>query len=132
MSNRFFSRGYLALATTLLCLPACSKPKPNAPTQDFAQRYRCPVKSVSSAKEGSERMRVSGCGESELYVRRCGNRGGAMPPSDAHQPITEQEARVPRTAPPPLSEQGCAWSRQQKLPDPPAGSAPAPKWLSEP
>ena len=132
MSNRFFSRGYLALATTLLCLSACSKPKPNAPTQDFAQRYRCPVKSVSSAKEGSERMRVTGCGESELYVRSCGNRGGAMPANVAHQPLNEADAKSPMPAQAPYNEQGCAWARQQKRPAPPPGGAPPPKWLSEP
>jgi hypothetical protein len=132
MCNRFFSRGWLvALATTFLCLTGCSKPKPNAPTQDFAQRYRCPVKAVTSAKEGSDRMRVTGCDESEVYVRRCGNRGGALPAVESHQPPTEGETHSAAT-PPPFSEQGCAWSRQQKLPDPPPGSPPQPKWLSEP
>ena len=132
MRNRFLSRGWLTLATTLLCLTGCSKPKPNAPTQDFAQRYRCPVKTVSSAKEGSDRMRVSGCGESALYVRSCGNRGGALPANIAHQAPNEADAKSPLPAQAPYGEQGCAWARQQKMPAPPAGSAPQPKWLSEP
>jgi hypothetical protein len=132
MCNRFFYRGWLVLATAFLCFTGCNKPKPNAPTQDFAQRYRCPVKTVTSAKEGSDQMRVTGCGESELYVRRCGNRGGAMPANEGHQPLNEADAKSPPPAPAAYGEQGCAWSRQQKLPAPPPGSPPQPKWLSDP
>jgi len=123
-------RSWLALATTLLSLTGCSKPKPNAPTQDFARRHQCPATRVETEKVGGDRMRVTGCGESELYVRRCENRGSASPPFDSHQPVTEGEAKS--SLPQPLnSEQGCAWARQQTMPAPPSGSAPPP-WLSSP
>ena len=133
MRNRFFSRGWLvALATTFSCLTGCNKPKPNAPTQDFAQRHRCPVKSVKSMQEGSDRMRVTGCYESEVYVRRCGNHGGALPPRDSRQPLTEAEARISAPGPLPQSEPGCAWSRELRMPAPATSGAPQPKWLSQP
>jgi len=76
-------------------------------------------------------MRVSGCGEHELYVRSCENHGGASPPLDSHQPPTEGEAKssLPHS---PLSEQGCAWARERPMPAPAAGSAAPPKWLSTP
>ncbi|HYQ47217.1 MAG TPA: hypothetical protein VER11_34840 [Polyangiaceae bacterium] len=128
--KRYLLEGRLALATALLALAGCNKPQPNAPTQDFSRRHQCPATRVENEKIGSDRMRVSGCGESELYVRRCENRGGASPPIESHQPVTEGEARssLPH---PPLSEQGCAWARQQTMPAPPSGSAPPP-WLSSP
>lgn len=123
------SRRWWALAP-LLCLAGCNKPQPNAPTQDFARRHQCPVSRVESTKEGADRMRVTGCGESESYVRSCETRGGALPPNDSHQPITEGEAHsaLPHS---PQSEQGCAWAREH-APAPPAGSGSQPKWLSVP
>jgi len=128
--RKCFSWGWLA-AAAFSCLTSCSKPKPNAPTQDFARRHQCPVGRVETSKEGTDRMRVSGCEESEVYVRSCANRGGALPPVESHQPVTEGEARRPLPQAP-LSEPGCAWAREQKSPPPPAGSAPQPKWLSTP
>jgi hypothetical protein len=118
------------LTVTILCLVGCSKPKPNAPTQDFANRHRCPVTRVQSSKEGADRMRVTGCGESDYYVRSCENRGAVAPPPEQRQPLSEAEARI---APPnpPVGGQGCAWEREHKLPAPPAGSASQP-WLSAP
>ena len=124
-----FTRGWLAMGTMLLCLAGCSKPQPNAPSQDFARRHQCPVKRVESAKEGSDRMRVTGCGESELYVRSCENRAGAFPVNDTRQPVSESEARLSPPAPPPYGVPGCAWAREQRTPAPPAGSASQPKWL---
>jgi hypothetical protein len=132
MGNRFFRGGSLAVAAAVLLLAGCNKPQPNAPSQDFARRHQCPVKTVKSGKEGSDRMRVSGCGESELYVRRCENRPGAVPASVAHQPLNEADVKLPPPAQTPLSEQGCAWARQQTMPAPPPGAPPPPKWLSEP
>lgn len=131
MHKRFFSGGCLALAATFSSLTGCNKPQPNAPSQDFARRHQCPVARVTSFKESAEQMRVKGCGESELYVRTCERRGGAPPAPESRQPLTEGEARLaPR--PPPSSEQGCAWAREQKQPAPPAGSVAPPKWLSVP
>lgn len=79
---------------------------------------------------GKDNMRVTGCGESELYERRCENRGAASPPVESHQPLTESEARMspPRSS---SNDPGCAWARQQTQPPPPAGSVPPP-WLSAP
>jgi hypothetical protein len=130
MCSSFSSRGWIALAATLLCLSGCSKPQPNAPTQDFARRHQCPVKSVRSETEGSDRMRVTGCGESEVYLRTCGNRGAVAPRSEARAPISESEARY-SSAHPPSAQTGCAWSRKQSAPAP-SGGAPQPKWLSDP
>ena len=128
MRIRFCRGGWPALIATCLCLAGCNKPQPNAPTQDFARRHQCPVGRVESAKEGSDLMRVTGCGESELYVRSCGNRGAAPPPTNM-QPLTEGEAHL-QTPQPPAGDQGCAWAREK--PPAPAGSAAQPKWLSNP
>lgn len=128
--RRFFGRSRMVLAASFLCLIGCNKPQPNAPTQDFARRHQCPVKTVKFSKEGADHMRVTGCGESELYVRSCANRAAVLPPSPSPQPMTEGEARLPRTAPP-SSEPGCAWAREQR-PPPPSGSAAQPNWLSVP
>ncbi|HEY0463657.1 MAG TPA: hypothetical protein VGC79_05585 [Polyangiaceae bacterium] len=76
-------------------------------------------------------MRVTGCGESELYVRRCGNRSGTLPVNESLEPVTEAEARFSQRTQPPFSEPGCAWTREQKTPVP-AGGPPQPKWLSDP
>ena len=130
MRKRFFSWGWLALVAPFSCLTGCNKPQPNAPSQDFARRHQCPATRIQSSKEGLDRMRVTGCGESDLYVRSCENRGGASPPFESHQPVTEGEAHNSLPHPPP-SEQGCAWAREQKT-APPAGSASQPKWLSSP
>jgi len=132
MRKRFFSGGWLALAAAFLCLTACSKPQPNSPTKDFARRHQCPVSSVESTKEAWDRMRVSGCGESELYVQSCSNRGGALPANESRQPLSESEARLGLSARPTNAEQGCAWARQQPSLVSPAGSTPQPKWLSTP
>jgi len=132
MPNRSLRRGSLALSAAFLFLSGCNKPQPNAPSQDFARRHQCPIKMVESGKEGSDRMRVTGCGESEMYVRRCESRGGALPANVAHQPLSEADANLPQPSQAPFSEPGCAWARQQTMPPPPAGAAPQPKWLSEP
>jgi hypothetical protein len=81
---------------------------------------------------GPDQMLMTGCGESEVYVRSCGNRDAALPNSEAHQPVTEAEAKFPSAAQPPFNAPGCAWSRKQNTPAPRAGSAPQPKWLSDP
>lgn len=131
MPNRPSSTRWLPLATvTVLCLSGCSKRPPNAPTQDFARRHQCPVTTVKSTEEASNRLRVTGCGESEIYVRSCENKPVAFPASEAHQPILEAEAK--NSPPLPLSEQGCAWTRQQAMPAPSASGAQPPKWLSTP
>jgi hypothetical protein len=134
MQQCFFSRGRLVWvwAGTLLCLYGCSKRQPNAPTQDFARRHQCPVSRVESAKEGSDRLRVTGCGDSELYVRGCGNRARAVPATEPRQPITEAEAKFSPAPEAPFSEPGCAWTRQQRTSPTPGGAAPQPKWLSDP
>jgi len=132
LGTRLLSKGglVLVLAVTLPMTAACSKPQPNAPSQDFAQRHRCPIGSLESIKEGTDRMRVSGCGESELYVRSCENPAGAQPPPRADQPMTEGEARLSQPRPA-YGEPGCAWTREHKSLAPP-GSVAQPKWLSVP
>ena len=128
--SRFVSRAWRTFAATFLCFVGCNKPQPNAPTQDFAHRHQCPVGRVESVKEGSDHMRVTGCGESEMYVRSCERRDVALPPRESHQPVTEGEARTaqPQQA---FTEPGCAWARQKPVVAP-AGSAAQPKWLSTP
>lgn len=133
MPNRSHSRWMLLLAAiTAHGLAGCSKPQPAAPTQDFARRHDCPVGSVEADKEASNRMRVTGCGESEIYVRTCGSRGASFPESDARQPMTEAEGRHSSPRRPAFDGSGCAWSRQQNLSTTRAGGPTQPKWLSEP
>ena len=114
-----------------LGLVACAKPQPSAPVQDFARRHRCPVSLVESLKEGSSRLRVSGCGESDLYVRSCENKAPAAPASPAQKPLSEAEVKFQPPSQPPFMEQGCAWTRPAPRALPPPGTE-QPKWLSEP
>lgn len=112
-------------------LSSCSKPEPAAPTKDFAQRHQCPVKAVETDKEASDRMRLSGCGQSEIYVRKCENRPVSVPEPQTSQLITEQEARHTPRYRPTFNESGCAWTRQSDMVAPRAGTT-QPKWLSAP
>ncbi len=102
------------LLAAMLLGAGCEKPKPSAPAADFAKRHGCPASRVETLENTSNRMLVTGCGESELYVRRCANRTLAAPPEDKpRQPRSEEEAKFsPATSAPPDSS-GCAWSREQ-------------------
>lgn len=64
--------------------------------------------------EGPDRMRVYGCGKSELFVRRCASRSSPGPVSES-RPVTEVEARAPSPAAGPTPT-GCAWSRATDAP----------------
>jgi len=128
----FFKRSARLVTATALGLAGCSKPQPNAPSQDFARRHQCAVSAVTSDKEASNRMRITGCGESEIYVRNCENSRPSAPVAEPRQQITEAEVRHASPRATSFSEQGCAWTRQQNASAPRADGAPQPKWLSEP
>lgn len=133
MTNCTFLMRWIPLAAVAsLYSVGCSKPEPNAPTKDFARRHHCSENSVESEKEASNRMRVTGCGESEVYVHSCENRGVGLQVSESRQPITEAEAKHNSPRQPPLGEPGCAWTRQQNTATPRANGAQQPKWLSDP
>jgi hypothetical protein len=133
MPNCSFSmRWTLLAAATVLCSVSCSKPQPSAPTQDFARRHQCAVTAVESQKEAPNRMRLTGCGESEIYVRNCENRGVSYPDPQVSQPITEAEAKHSSPRRSNFNEQGCAWTRAQNTSAPRAGGTQQPKWLSPP
>jgi hypothetical protein len=132
MRNSSFPRGWRAVAATAFCLCGCSKPQPNAPTQEFSRRHQCPASAVQTVHEGADRMRLTGCGVAELYVRSCVSPGVASPASEARQPVSEEEARYSSSAQPPSGGPGCAWSRKQNMPASGTGGAPLPKWLSDP
>jgi len=89
------------------------------------------VKTVETDKEASNRLRISGCGQSELYVRKCENRQASFPERNVSELITEQEAKhTPRNRPT-FNETGCAWTRERDTSTPRAGTT-QPKWLSAP
>ncbi len=133
MPNCSFKMRWIPLAAaSALCFAGCSKPQPSAPTQDFARRHHCPVTQVEADKEGSVRMRVSGCGQSDVYVQTCENSGASYPESNVSAPITEAEAKHSSPRRTTFIERGCAWTRAQNTGAPPAGSAQQPKWLSNP
>ncbi|MBN2192110.1 MAG: hypothetical protein JW751_04780 [Polyangiaceae bacterium] len=105
----------LLLVTSVLLAVACSKPREFAPTGDFARRHGCPASRVETIKERSDRVRVNGCGASEVYVRECENRASLVPPSEPHLPPNEADARhSPDSFNPAPGEVGCAWSREQR------------------
>ncbi len=96
----------------LIAASACSKPRAFAPTDDFVRRHGCPAKSVETMKEGSDRVRVSGCGQIEVYVNGCANRSATFPPpTERRPPVSESEARFSSESPSPHGV-GCAWSRE--------------------
>lgn len=100
------------LLGVLLCLTVlgCEQQKPPAYTADFARRHHCPDGDVSTLDEGSGKKRVSGCGESELYVYECASR----PPISRPEPRTPAVEPEPRSVPPTSEgETGCAWTRKR-------------------
>lgn len=133
MLNSSFASKRLMI-TIVLFSAACSKPKPSASAQDFARRHQCPVQTLESDQEASDRLRVTGCGKSEIYVRKCEKSRAAFPATDSRRPVDEAEARATHTeqSRSTLGEEGCAWSRQQNTSAPGAAGSQQPKWLSEP
>lgn len=119
-------------ATSVLGSVSCGKPQPSAPTQDFAQRHRCSVGEVEVDKETSNRMRLTGCGKSEVYVRICESGGPPPPPNEVRQPITEAEAKHTSIRRETFSREGCAWTRQQPNGPSRTDGKPQPRWLAEP
>lgn len=106
------------LLAALLLASACGKPNASAPTEDFVRRHACPAKSVETIEEGRHRVRVTGCGESDIYVQDCANRSSQGPGEPATpMPLSESEARSSRTSTFAPAEAGCAWSREEKSPD---------------
>ena len=104
------------LFVALLLALGCSKPRPFAPTDAFASRHACPESRVERIDEGENRVRVTGCGESEVYVRDCENRPSASPAGkERRAPLSENEARF-SGAPSAPAETGCAWSREEERP----------------
>jgi hypothetical protein len=105
----------------LLIAAACSKPRAFAPTDDFARQHDCPASRVHHSEEGQGRVRVSGCGQSEIYVRTCENRAASVPPAKERPAfVTEQDQRLSgdqfAAAP---GQVGCAWSREEMPAVPP-------------
>jgi hypothetical protein len=132
-STRWTRLSVVIQAAMALFGPAgCSKPQPSAPIQDFARRHHCSVSAVDSDKEGSDRMRVSGCGDSEIYVRMCETGGAPLPQNDARQLITEAEAKHSSARQATGSPGGCAWTRQKSSGLSRSDGKSQPKWLSNP
>jgi hypothetical protein len=116
---------HLGRSIVLFCLGAlgCNQPKPDAPTADFIRRHECSEGKVSTLKEGPERMRVTGCGQTEVYIHECAN-GSVQPPSRSELSVPPPIAE-PRVTPQPSNipnQVGCAWSREKR--DPAANSLP--------
>lgn len=97
----------------LALIAACAPSKPPATTSDFVRRHSCPESLVETTEEGPDRIRVSGCGKSEVFGWRCSNVGSAPPMAPKHAPLTESEARFP-SGPSGPNETGCAWSRERQ------------------
>lgn len=108
MAFRYSAGLVLGAATVGL---ACGAAKSFAPASDFAHRHHCPESRVAVDRDGADRALVSGCGASELYVRRCATNPGSAPPKSTPRPLLEPEAFDG-----PGSEDrgtsGCAWSRE--------------------
>ncbi len=105
------------LLVAMLTASACSKPWASAPTEDFVRRHACPASRVETTKEGSDRARVTGCGDSEVYVRDCANRSSSFPGKpEPRAPLTESEARGLGSGNTGPAETGCAWTREQERP----------------
>jgi len=104
----------LLLLGALLLAAGCSKPRQFPPTSDFTQRHGCPSRSVQTTHLSSDRVLISGCGESVEYVRDCANSGAASSPgAESPRPVMESEARNPPD-PFPNNQGGCAWTRERK------------------
>jgi hypothetical protein len=106
----------------LVAALGCAKPKPAAPTADFMRRHSCPESKVKTLTEGSDKMRVTGCGSTEVFVYQCVNGSshiGGEPTVPSPQP--DPEPRSSQPSPTTTLGGGCAWSRQRPEP---SGSLP--------
>ncbi len=98
------------LVSTALLTPSCAKSTPAPLTADFARRNSCPAGRVETSKEGPDRMRISGCGKSEVLVRDCASRTSPPPGRAESVQAPEAAARSLRADPAVSNDLGCAWS----------------------
>jgi hypothetical protein len=107
----------LVLVVSSLVGLGCTKPKkPPATVVDFAKRHHCPEGQVRSQEEGASRARVSGCGQSDVYVYECaGSSTHTATRPDPNEPSPEPEPNIARATSVP-DQTGCAWTREK--PDP--------------